>query len=304
MIIFLEILPLSVKIDTSSSTKEAFMNMNINWYPGHMEKTRKDIINSLKLVDLVVEIIDARIPKSSRNPLLDEIIGDKPRIIIMNKEDLADPIQNKLWVKKFKKDSIPAIKLNSKQRINTKDLYNTAKNLLKEKFEKNQEKNIENQVIRMMVVGIPNSGKSTFINNIAQRKGARVGNRPGVTTQKQWIKTTDNIQLLDTPGVLWPKFDNETGLNLSFTHAIKDEVVNVEELAFKFLEIMKDAYPKLLEERYGIDATGETLEIYEKIAKKRGAILRGNEIDYTRCANLIMNDFRTGKLGRITLERI
>lgn len=154
-----------------------------------------------------------------------------------------------------------------------------------------------------MVVGIPNSGKSTFINNIAQRKGARVGNRPGVTTQKQWIKTMENIQLLDTPGVLWPKFDNETGLNLSFTNAIKDEVVNIEDLAFKFLEIMKDLYPNRLYERYDINTNTETIEIFDQIAKKRGAILRGNEVDYTRCANLIMNDFRTGKLGRISLER-
>lgn len=279
------------------------MNMNINWYPGHMEKTRKDIINSLKLVDLVVEIIDSRIPRSSRNPLLDEIIGNKPRIIIMNKEDLADPVQNKAWIEEFKKDDIPSIKLNSKQRINTKLLYDTGRKILKEKFEKNKEKNIENQTIRMMVVGIPNSGKSTFINNIAQRKGTRVGNRPGVTTQKQWIKTTENIQLLDTPGVLWPKFDNETGLNLSFTHAIKDEVINIEDLAFKFLEVMKESYPELLENRYGVDASAEIISIYDQIAKKRGAILRGNEIDYTRCGNLIMNDFRTGKLGRVTLER-
>ncbi|MDD7305501.1 MAG: ribosome biogenesis GTPase YlqF [Peptoniphilaceae bacterium] len=278
--------------------------MNINWYPGHMEKTKKDIINSLKLVDIVVEIIDARIPNSSRNPLLDDIIGDKPRIIIMNKEDLADPKQNTLWIEKFKEESIPAILLNSKKKINTNKLYSLAKDQLKEKFEKNQDKNIENPIIRMMVVGIPNSGKSTFINNISQRKGAKVGNRPGVTKQKQWIKTSDNLQLLDTPGVLWPKFDKQTGLNLSFTHAIKDEVVNVEDLAFKFLQVIKAYYPNLLEERYGVIAKGEVLEIYEQIAKKRGAILRGNEIDYTRCGNLIMNDFRTGLLGRITLERL
>lgn len=279
------------------------MNMNINWYPGHMKKTRKDIINSLKLVDVVVEIIDARIPKSSRNPLLDEIIGNKKRIIIMNKEDLADPKINLMWKEEFKKQSIPSIKLNSKQKINTKLIYDTAKELLKEKFQKNEEKNIEDKTIRMMVVGIPNSGKSTFINNVAQRKGAKVGNRPGVTTQKQWIKTQEDIKLLDTPGVLWPKFDNETGLNLSFTHAIKDEVLNVEDLAFKFLEKMKEMYPYNLEERYEVDVNKETIEIFDQIAKKRGAILRGNEIDYTRCANIIMNDFRTGKLGRISLER-
>lgn len=278
--------------------------MNINWYPGHMEKTKKDIIKSLKLVDLVVEIIDARIPRSSRNPLLDEIIGDKPRIIIMNKEDLADPVQNEAWIKEFKKENIPAIKVNSKKNINPKTLYDIGRKLLDDKFTKNKEKNIDNPTIRMMVVGIPNSGKSTFINNLAGRKGTRVGNRPGVTKQKQWIKTGSHIQLLDTPGVLWPRFDKETGLNLSFTNAIKDEVVNVEDLAFYFLERMKKYYPELLEKRYGIDASGETLEIFDQIAQKRGAILRGNEIDYTRAGNLIMNDFRTGKLGRISLERV
>lgn len=278
--------------------------MNINWYPGHMEKTRKDIINSLKLVDLVIEIIDSRVPESSRNPLLDEIIGDKPRIIILNKEDLADSLQNKKWADKLKEEGISSIKMNSKIKINVNQIYDMAKSLLKEKFKKNEEKNIENEIIRMMVVGIPNSGKSTFINNISKRKGAKVGNRPGVTTQKQWIKTDSNLQLLDTPGVLWPKFDETTGLHLSFTHAIRDDIFNIEDLAFKFLDEMKEKYPELLEERYGINVGEETLDIFDQIAKKRGAILRGQEVDYTRCGNLILTDFRTGKLGRITLEKL
>jgi ribosome biogenesis GTPase A len=284
--------------------KEEAMKMNINRYPGHMKKTKEDIINSLKLVDIVLEIIDARIPESSRNPLLDEIIGQKPRIIIMNKMDLADPNQNKKWVEKFKKDNIPALLLNSKQKIKGKELYDLAKSQLKEKFEKNKEKNIENETIRMMIVGIPNSGKSTFINNISNRKGARVGNRPGVTQQKQRIKTNANLQLLDTPGVLWPKFDEKTGLHLSFTHAIRDDILNVEDLAFKFLEEMQENYPEKLEERYGVETDCPTIEVFDQIARKRGAILRGNEVDYTRCGKLILSDFRDGKLGRITLEKI
>lgn len=277
--------------------------MNINWYPGHMKKTKEEIKNSLKLVDIVLEVIDARIPKSSRNPLISEITEKKDRIIIMNKTDLSDPVENEKWIKKFADDGIKAIKMNAKEKINTKEIYNIAKEILSEKFKKNEEKNIENENIRMMVVGIPNSGKSTFINNIAKRKGARVGNRPGVTQQKQWIKTKENILLLDTPGVLWPKFDGQTGLNLSFTNAIKDEILNIEELCLKFIEFMKEFYTKNLEERYKIDSNKTALEIYEEIGIKRGAIIRKGEVDYTRCANLIFNDFRSGKLGRITIEK-
>lgn len=279
------------------------MAMNINWYPGHMKKTKEEIQNNLKLVDIILEIIDARIPESSRNPMLAEIIGQKPRIIIMNKSDLADEEVNKAWVNKFINEDTKALLMNSKEKINVNKIYQIAKEELKEKFDKNKEKNIENKIIRMMIVGIPNSGKSTFINNISKRKSANVGNRPGITKTKQWIKTNDNLELLDTPGVLWPKFDEETGLNLSYTHAIKDEILNIEDLTLKFLEKMQKDYPKLLTERYGVDPNKKALEIYEDIARKRGAITKGGDFDYTRTANLILTDFRSGKLGRITLER-
>lgn len=279
------------------------MAMNINWYPGHMKKTKEEIQNNLKLVDIILEIIDARIPESSRNPMLAEIIGQKPRIIIMNKSDLADEDMNKAWVNKFRGENTKALLMNSKEKINVNKIYQMAKDELKEKFDKNKEKNIENKIIRMMIVGIPNSGKSTFINNISKRKSANVGNRPGITKTKQWIKTNDNLELLDTPGVLWPKFDEETGLNLSYTHAIKDEILNIEDLTLKFLEKMQKDYPKLLTERYGVDPDKKALEIYEDIARQRGAITKGGDFDYTRTANLILTDFRSGKLGRITLER-
>lgn len=279
------------------------MAMNINWYPGHMKKTKEEIQNNLKLVDIILEIIDARIPESSRNPMLAEIIGQKPRIIIMNKSDLADEEVNKAWVNKFRNQNTKALLMNSKEKINVNKIYQIAKDELKEKFDKNKEKNIENKIIRMMIVGIPNSGKSTFINNISKRKSANVGNRPGITKTKQWIKTNDNLELLDTPGVLWPKFDEETGLNLSYTHAIKDEILNIEDLTLKFLEKMQEDYPKLLTERYGVDPDKKALEIYEDIARKRGAITKGGDFDYTRTANIILTDFRSGKLGRITLER-
>lgn len=279
------------------------MAMNINWYPGHMKKTKEEIQNNLKLVDIILEIIDARIPESSRNPMLAEIIGQKPRIIIMNKSDLADEDMNKAWVNKFRGENTKALLMNSKEKINVNKIYQMAKDELKEKFDKNKEKNIENKIIRMMIVGIPNSGKSTFINNISKRKSANVGNRPGITKTKQWIKTNDNLELLDTPGVLWPKFDEETGLNLSYTHAIKDEILNIEDLTLKFLEKMQKDYPKFLTERYGVDPDKKALEIYEDIARKRGAITKGGDFDYTRTANIILTDFRSGKLGRITLER-
>lgn len=279
------------------------MTMNINWFPGHMKKTKEIIINNLKLVDVVLEIIDSRIPISSRNPMIDEIVADKPRMIIMNKSDLSDPEENKKWVKKFREEGIPALLMNSKENVPVDKIYKEARTLIKDKFEKNEKKNIDNPMIRMMIVGVPNSGKSTFINKVSKKKGAKVGNRPGITQTKQWIKTGSNIQLLDTPGILWPKFEEKIGLHLSFTNAIKDEVLNIEDLTLKFLEEMKENNPKALVERYGVDPSLPALEIYEAIAKKRGAIISGGDFDYTRTANIILNDFRSGKLGKITLEK-
>lgn len=279
------------------------MTMNINWFPGHMKKTKEIIIDNLKLVDVVLEIIDSRIPISSRNPMIDEIVADKPRMIIMNKSDLSDPEVNKKWIAKFKEEGIPAILMNSKENVPVDRIYKEAKILLKEKFKKNEEKNIDNPLIRMMIVGVPNSGKSTFINKLSKKKGAKVGNRPGITQSKQWVKAGSNIQLLDTPGILWPKFEEKIGLHLSFTNAIRDEVLNIEDLTLKFLEEMKEIKPEALVDRYGIDPEVPALEIYEAIAKKRGAIIAGGDFDYTRTANIILNDFRSGKLGKISLER-
>lgn len=279
------------------------MTMNINWFPGHMKKTKEIIIDNLKLVDVVLEIIDSRIPISSRNPMIDEIVADKPRMIIMNKSDLSDPEENKKWVKKFRDEGIPALLMNSKENVPVDKIYKEARTLLKDKFEKNEKNNIDNPMIRMMIVGVPNSGKSTFINKVSKKKGAKVGNRPGITQTKQWIKTSSNIQLLDTPGILWPKFEEKIGLHLSFTNAIKDEVLNIEDLTLKFLEEMKENNPEALVDRYGVDPALPALEIYEAIAKKRGAIISGGDFDYTRTANIILNDFRSGKLGKITLEK-
>lgn len=278
--------------------------MNINWYPGHMKKSIDKIGQSLKMVDIVAEIVDARIPFSSRNPLIDEIISNKPRIIILNKIDMANPIETKKWIDYFNSEGIEVIQYNSTKDKKTKDLYKLARQVLSDLFDKRISKNIKDETIKMMVVGIPNVGKSTFINNVSKRKGTKTGNRPGVTKSNQWIKTDSDVQLLDTPGVLWPKLDLfDNAKNLAFTGSIKDEVLEIEDLAFEFIKLLQRVSPKNLEERYNVDANMETLQIMDKIAMDTGSIQRGNEIDYFKVANLILDDFRKMRMGRITLER-
>ena len=277
--------------------------MRINWYPGHMKKSIDKIKESLKLVDIVAEIVDARIPFSSRNPLIDNVISNKPRLIILNKVDMANPIETKKWVQYFNDQAIKVVEYNSTKDRSTKKIYNEAKSILKDLFDRRAEKNIDNKTIKMMVVGIPNVGKSTFINNLSNRKGAKVGNRPGVTKSNQWIKTDSDLLLLDTPGVLWPKLDlYDNARNLAFTGSIKDEVLEIEDLTFEFIKKLKDLDPAALEGRYKVDTKQETLEIMDQIAIKTGSMLRGQEIDYFKVSNIILDDFRKLRLGRITLE--
>ena len=279
--------------------------MNINWYPGHMKKSTDSIRESLKIVDIVAEIVDARIPFSSRNPALDEIIGDFPRLIIFNKYDLASEEENRKWMEYFRSKKLLVIGFNSLTDRKTSKLYNLSKELLKDKFERDRSKNISNPTIKMMVVGIPNVGKSTFINNVSKRKGTRVGNRPGVTRINQWIKTDSNLLLLDTPGVLWPKFETpDKALNLAFTGAIKDEIMDVENLAYKLIEKLIAIDENIIKDRYKVEIAEDTLTVMDDIARKRGCILRGNEIDYNKVANLILDDFRKSRMGRITLETV
>ncbi|WP_103980963.1 ribosome biogenesis GTPase YlqF [Helcococcus massiliensis] len=277
--------------------------MRINWYPGHMKKSIDKIKESLKLVDIVAEIVDARIPFSSRNPLIDNVINNKARLIILNKVDMANPLETKKWVQYFNDKGIKVVEYNSTKDRSTKKIYNEAKNILKDLFDRRSEKNIDNKTIKMMVVGIPNVGKSTFINNLSNRKGAKVGNRPGVTKSNQWIKTDSDLLLLDTPGVLWPKLDlYDNARNLAFTGSIKDEVLEIEDLTFEFIKKLKDLDPAALENRYKVDVSQETLEIMDQIAIKTGSVLRGQEIDYFKVSNIILDDFRKLRLGRITLE--
>lgn len=279
--------------------------MKINWYPGHMKKTIDQMKESLKMVDIVCELVDARIPFSSRNPVIDDILGDFPRIIILNKIDMANHVETKKWVKYFNKKGIQVLEFNSQKDKKTDELYKLSKRALSDLFEKRKLKQITNETIKMMVVGIPNVGKSTFINNVSMRKGTKVGNRPGVTRSNQWIKTSSDILLLDTPGVLWPKLDlPDNGLNLAFCGTIKDEILNIEDLCFEFIKKLKEITPEAIEERYDISAEIEPLEIMDKIAIKTGSILRGKEIDYYKVSNIILDDFRKMRMKRLTLERV
>lgn len=284
--------------------EEKMTNLNINWYPGHMKKTMDNIKSSLKLVDVVLEIVDARIPIASRNPLLDEVLGDKPRVVLLNKMDLANEAMNKKWLEYFKAKGYEAILIDSVKGTNLNKIESTSRQLLTEKFKKLEEKNLNLKRVRAMIVGVPNVGKSTLINRIANRRSAKVGNRPGVTRQNQWIKTGKDFELLDTPGVLWPKFESEEiGLDLAFTGAIKDEIMDTETLAFKLIEKLNHIDKGIIETRYKIETEGlSTLAIMEAIGQKRGCLIRGGEFDYEKISNIVLDEFRKGILGRITLE--
>ena len=281
--------------------------MNINWYPGHMKKTMDNIRASLKLVDIVGEIIDARIPISSKNPVIDDVLKDKPRIMILNKSDMADENETKKWLSYYRKQGYGAVVVDALHSKGLDKIYSVAKEMLADKFKKLEEKNLSAKTIRMMIVGIPNVGKSTFINSISKRKSSKIGDRPGVTKQVQWIKTKNDLELLDTPGVLWPKFEDERiGLHLAFTGAIKDEIMDIENLAFRFIDELNKKDVNILKNRYNLseDSYEETIFLMDEIGRNRGAILKKNEIDYFKVANLVFDDFRKVKLGRITLETV
>lgn len=277
--------------------------MNINWYPGHMKKTIEDIEEKLKLVDFVIEIIDSRIPYSSRNPLFKDLLKNKKRLLIFNKSDLSDPKLNEEWMEKITDENNFAISYNA-MKPNVNLVVKKSEELMADEIKKYQDKGLKKGPLRAMIVGIPNSGKSTFINSISGTKSARTGNRPGVTKTNQWIKIHSKLHLLDTPGVLWPKFEEKVGLNLAFTGAIKDEIMDRETLALKLIEKLKNIAPDSLEERYKISDIKEMspLEIMDEIGKNRGALMRGGLIDYEKVSGIILDEFRKGTLGRITLE--
>lgn len=278
--------------------------MNINWYPGHMKKTRESIEKNLPLVDIVFELIDARIPISSRNPIIDDILGNKPRVVILNKSDLSSEEGNRIWQEYFKNQNIAAVCIDALSGKGIDSLIKISNDLYKDKKLSNQKRGIINKPIRVMILGIPNVGKSTLINSLAKRKSAKTGNKPGITKSNQWIKTKTNLELLDTPGILWPKFEDENvGLHLAFTGAIKNEILDIESLALKLIEFLAKNFPNLLNSRYNIEISDKSyLQIMEEIGKKRGALIKGGEIDYAKISNIILDEFRKGIIGRITLE--
>ena len=279
---------------------------NIQWYPGHMTKTKRKIKESLPLVDLVVEIIDARIPVSSRNPDLDALVSGKPRIVLLNKSDIADKAATDLWVEYFRKHGLCSSAVDCKSGYGLNRFSPLVHEVLAERIEHWKQRGMVNRAIKMMIAGIPNSGKSSFINRMTRSSKAKVEDRPGVTRGNQWYVTADGFQLLDTPGVLWPKFDDQkVAINLALTGAIRDEVLNVEELACELLTLLKQEYWGLLVQRYKLppDFDGDGWELLQLVGRKRGMLMPGNEVNTERAAIMLLDEFRAGKIGRITLER-
>lgn len=277
--------------------------MILQWYPGHMTKARRQMQEDLKLIDLIIELVDARIPLSSRNPDIDELGKNKSRLILLNKSDLADEKYNEQWTTYFQKKGFFVLKVNSKSGAGLKAIQGVIQEACKEKIERDRRRGIKNRPIRAMVVGIPNVGKSTFINSYAGKACTKTGNKPGVTKGKQWIRLNKNLELLDTPGILWPKFeDQEVGKRLAYIGSIKDEILNLEELSLELLEYIRTNYSGLLNQRYGISEDGTPLSLLEEIAENRKCLIRGQELDYAKAAGILMEEFRNGKIGRITLE--
>jgi ribosome biogenesis GTPase A len=278
--------------------------MNIQWYPGHMTKTRRQIEADIKLVDAVCEIVDARIPISSRNPDIDSICGNKPRIIVLNRMDLADPSATKKWLQYFRQKGMAAIAVDCKHRKGIGEFQPAVRSVLKEKLERDAAKGM-NRAMRVMVVGIPNVGKSTLINQISGRKGAKVENRPGGTRGKQWVTVDTSLLLLDTPGILWPKFeDPNVGMMLAYTGAVKENVIDAEELAYRLMELLWKYYPDVVRERYKVDMPQDTpgYVLLEEAGRKRGFLLARGEINTERMAKVLLDEYRSGKLGYFTLE--
>ena len=289
---------------------------SINWYPGHMAKTKRQITEDMKLVDVVIELLDARIPVSSQNPDISRLVNNKKRIVILNKADLADPVETKKWIEYFKKKNIVALEVDSNQGKGINQVNQTIEKLMAEELRIQNERGRIRKTIRVMIVGIPNVGKSSFINRISKKTTMVVGNRPGVTKQKQWIRIGSQIELLDTPGVLWPKFESqEVALNLAFTGTIKEDILQKTEIAYELVKFLLEKYRKNLCQRYGIteeyiektlsQEQPENFNIYEimlEIGRKRGCVLSGGNIDEEKTARIILDEFKNGKLGKITIE--
>lgn len=279
--------------------------MSIQWFPGHMAKARREVTEKLKLVDLIFELVDARIPYSSRNPMIDELIQHKPRLILLNKADMADKELTLEWIRVFAEQGIKTLAINAQAGEGLREMTQAAHDLLKEKFERLKAKGVRGRAIRAMIVGIPNSGKSTLINRLAKKNIAKTGNTPGVTKAQQWIKVGKELELLDTPGILWPKFeDQEVGMRLAITGAIKDTLLNLQDMAVYSLTFLASTYPERLKERYQLDTIPtDILGLFDQIGKQRGCLLGGGLVDYDKVSELVIREIRSQKFGRITFER-
>lgn len=279
--------------------------MNYQWYPGHMTKAMRMMQENIKLIDLLIELVDARIPRAGRNPDIDRLGQNKARLILLNKCDLADPIENDRWLEYYGTQGIQAVLIDSRKGTGLKEIRNAVTSACEKKIERDRKRGIINRPVRAMVAGIPNVGKSTFINAYAKKACTKTGNKPGVTKGKQWIRLDKSLELLDTPGVLWPKFEDElTGLHLAMIGAINDEILQAEELACKVILLMREEYPGRLQERYKIDEKGDPAEVLAEIALKRGCLRKGGEADPDKAAGLLLDEFRGGVLGRVTIEKI
>lgn len=278
--------------------------MNYQWYPGHMTKAKRMMQENIKLIDLIIEVVDARIPLSSRNPDIDELGKNKARLILLNKSDLADERENEKWAEYFRNKGYYVVKLNARSGAGIKGVLPMILESCKEKIERDRRRGIQNRPVRAMVVGIPNVGKSTFINSFAGKACAKTGNKPGVTKGKQWIRINKNVELLDTPGILWPKFeDQQVGAKLAMVGSIKDEILNLEELSLELLGYLHQYYDGILTKRYEIEESEDRVAMLEQVAQNRKCIQKGNAPDYTKAANILLEEFRNGKIGRITLEK-
>ncbi len=278
--------------------------MNFQWYPGHMTKAKRAMQEDIKLVDLVIELVDARAPLSSRNPDIDELAKNKSRIILLNKSDMSDARVNDLWEAYFKEKGFFVLKINARNGNGVKQVDSLVMEACAAKIERDRKRGIKNRPVRAMVVGIPNVGKSTFINSFAGKACTKTGNKPGVTRGNQWIRLNKNVELLDTPGILWPKFeDQQIGLNLALIGSIKDDILNTTELALELIKFLAAQYPASLTERYGIEVQEDMVKNLEGIAKARNCLLKGSELDLDKAAVLLLDDFRSGRLGKLTLER-
>ncbi|WP_448903090.1 ribosome biogenesis GTPase YlqF [Eubacterium sp.] len=279
--------------------------MDYQWYPGHMTKAKRQMQEDIKLIDLVIELVDARVPLSSRNPDIDDLGKNKARLILLNKSDLADDTQNEKWIEYFKAKGYHALKINSKNKSGIKEINNVVNEACKEKIERDRKRGIKNRPVRAMVVGIPNVGKSTFINAYAGRNCAKTGNKPGVTKGKQWIKLSKTLELLDTPGILWPKFEDQAiGLKLALIGSINDNILDVSDMAYEFVKILNNSYENAIPNRFGVEKNDDPLKMLEGIAEVRGCKLKGNVLDLEKASSILLEEFRSGKLGKITLDRL